>query len=74
MLPEYYLRLLNVAAISAVAVIGLNFAFGYAGLISLGHAAFVGMGAYGLAILTTTLSWSPWLAAPRSRRPLCWRR
>jgi branched-chain amino acid transport system permease protein len=63
-LPEYYLRLLNIAAISAVAVIGLNFAFGYAGLISLGHAAFVGMGAYGLAILTTTLGWSPWIAAP----------
>ncbi|WP_168209958.1 branched-chain amino acid ABC transporter permease [Tardiphaga sp. vice154] len=63
-LPEYYLRLLNLSAISAVAVIGLNFAFGYAGLISLGHAAFVGMGAYGLAILTTTCGWSPWLAAP----------
>lgn len=63
-LPEYYLRLLNISAIAAVAVIGLNFAFGYAGLISLGHAAFVGMGAYGLAILTTTLGWSPWIAAP----------
>ncbi|ABE39595.1 inner-membrane translocator [Rhodopseudomonas palustris BisB5] len=63
-LPEYYLRLLNLSAISAVAVIGLNFAFGYAGLISLGHAAFVGMGAYGLAILTVTSGWSPWLAAP----------
>jgi branched-chain amino acid transport system permease protein len=63
-LPEYYLRLLNLSIISAVAVIGLNFAFGYAGLISLGHAAFVGMGAYGLAILTTTCGWSPWLAMP----------
>ncbi|MDX3972394.1 MAG: branched-chain amino acid ABC transporter permease [Bradyrhizobium sp.] len=63
-LPEYHLRLLNLSLISAVAVIGLNFAFGYAGLISLGHAAFVGMGGYGLAILTTTYGWSPWLAAP----------
>lgn len=63
-LPEYHLRLLNLSLISAVAVIGLNFAFGYAGLISLGHAAFVGMGGYGLAILTTTCGWSPWLAAP----------
>ncbi|MBO4227908.1 branched-chain amino acid ABC transporter permease [Bradyrhizobium neotropicale] len=63
-LPEYYLRLLNLSAIAAVAVIGLNFAFGYAGLISLGHAAFVGMGSYRLAILTTTCGWSPWLAAP----------
>lgn len=64
LLPEYYLRLLNLSVISAVAVIGLNFAFGYAGLISLGHAAFVGMGAYALAILTTAFGWSPWLAMP----------
>ncbi|WP_461328257.1 branched-chain amino acid ABC transporter permease [Bradyrhizobium liaoningense] len=63
-LPEYHLRLLNLSLISAVAVIGLNFAFGYAGLISLSHAAFVGMGGYGLAVLTTTCGWSPWLAAP----------
>ncbi|MDB5615910.1 branched-chain amino acid ABC transporter permease [Tardiphaga sp.] len=63
-LPEYQLRLMNLAVISAVAVIGLNFAFGYAGLISLGHAAFVGMGAYAVAILTTRLGWSPWLAMP----------
>ncbi|TDR88053.1 branched-chain amino acid ABC transporter permease [Enterovirga rhinocerotis] len=59
---EYTLRLLNLATISAVAVIGLNFAFGYAGLISLGHAAFMGLGAYILAILTTQAGWSPWLA------------
>jgi branched-chain amino acid transport system permease protein len=59
---EYSLRLLNLAAISAVAVIGLNFAFGYAGLISLSHAAFMGLGAYALAILTTQAGWSPWLA------------
>ena len=60
---EYTLRLLNMAVISSVAVVGLNFAFGYAGLISLGHAAFVGLGAYTLAILTTQAGWSPWLAA-----------
>jgi branched-chain amino acid transport system permease protein len=60
---EYTLRLLNLAVVAAVAVVGLNFAFGYAGLISLGHSAFVGLGAYGLAILTTRAGWSPWLAA-----------
>ncbi|WP_442547974.1 branched-chain amino acid ABC transporter permease [Bradyrhizobium ottawaense] len=64
LLTDYHLRLLNLAAISAIAVIGLNFAFGYAGLISLGHAAFVGAGAYGVALLTTLLAWSPWLALP----------
>jgi len=61
-LSEYSLRLLNLAAIGGVAVIGLNFAFGYAGLISLGHAAFMGLGAYILAILTTKAGWSPWAA------------
>lgn len=64
LLTDYHLRLLNLAAISAIAVIGLNFAFGYAGLISLGHAAFVGAGAYGVALLTTLFAWSPWLALP----------
>ncbi|KRQ02067.1 branched-chain amino acid ABC transporter permease [Bradyrhizobium manausense] len=64
LLTDYHLRLLNLAAISAIAVIGLNFAFGYAGLISLGHAAFVGAGAYGVALLTTLFVWSPWLALP----------
>jgi len=63
-LSDYNLRLLNLSVIAAVAVIGLNFAFGYAGLISLSHAAFVGMGAYGVAILTTKFGWLPWLAVP----------
>lgn len=63
-LADYRLRLLNVSVISAIAVIGFNFAFGLAGLISLGHAAFVGLGAYTLAILTTAHGWSPWLAIP----------
>jgi len=56
-------RLMNTALISAIAVIGLNFVFGYAGLISLAHAAFVGIAAYIVAILTTAHGWSPWLAA-----------
>jgi branched-chain amino acid transport system permease protein len=64
LLADYQLRLLNISIISAIAVIGFNFAFGLAGLISLGHAAFVGMGAYTLAIVTTTLGLSPWAAIP----------
>ena len=63
-LADYRLRLLNVSVISAIAVIGFNFAFGLAGLISLGHAAFVGLGAYTLAVLTTAHGWSPWLSIP----------
>ncbi len=46
-------------ALSAIVVIGLNLLFGYAGQISLGHAAFLGLGAYTSAILTTHFGWSP---------------
>lgn len=49
-------------ALSAVVVIGLNLLFGYAGQISLGHAAFLGLGAYASAILTTHFDWSPLVA------------
>ena len=43
-------------------VVGLALLFGYAGQISLGHAAFVGIGAYTCAFCTTTLA-LPWLLA-----------
>lgn len=61
-LQGYGTRLLNTAAISAIAVLGLNYIFGYAGLISLAHAAFVGVAAYCVAILTTRYQWDPWLS------------
>ena len=50
--------------ILTIVVVGLNLLMGYAGQISLGHGAFYGLGAYGSAILTTRLGWSPWLAVP----------
>ena len=60
----YGIRILNLALIAAIAVIGLNFAFGYAGLITLAQAGFVGCGAYITAILSTTLDLSPFLSIP----------
>jgi branched-chain amino acid transport system permease protein len=60
----YGIRILNLALIAAIAVIGLNFAFGYAGLITLAQAGFVGCGAYITAILSTTLGISPWISIP----------
>lgn len=60
----YGIRILNLAFISAIVVVGLNFAFGYAGLITLAQAGFVGCGAYGTAILSTTVGLSPWLSIP----------
>jgi branched-chain amino acid transport system permease protein len=44
--------------IYGILTIGLVLLIGYAGQVSLGHAAFYGMGAYGSAILTTTYGWS----------------
>lgn len=44
--------------ISAVLVVGLNLLIGYTGQISLGHAGFFGLGAYGSAVLTEQYGWS----------------
>lgn len=62
-LGDYGIRLLNIAVISAISVLGLNFILGYAGLISLMHASTVGMGAYTVALLTVKGGMNPWLAA-----------
>ncbi|MBF6618146.1 MAG: branched-chain amino acid ABC transporter permease [Candidimonas sp.] len=49
-------------AINATIVIGLNLLIGFAGQISLGHAGFVGMGAFASAILPYHFGWSPFAA------------
>ncbi len=56
----YNLGLSNLIAIYVMVVLGLNLFIGYAGQISLGHAAFFAIGAYGSAIGTTTWLWPPW--------------
>jgi len=58
----YTLGLTNLIAINAIIVLGLNLFIGYAGQISLGHAAFFGLGAYGSAIATVTYEVPPWPA------------
>jgi len=58
---NYHLMVLNVAALNIIVVIGLNLLMGYAGQISLGHAAFFGLGAYLSAVLTTTYGLPPWI-------------
>ncbi|MFA5109991.1 MAG: branched-chain amino acid ABC transporter permease [Desulfobaccales bacterium] len=59
---EYSFTLLNFIGIHALLVVGLNLLLGYAGQISLGHAAFFGLGAYTSGILTATYGVNPWLA------------
>lgn len=50
---NYALSMINLTAITIVASLGLNILIGYTGQISMGHAAFMGVGAYTAAILTT---------------------
>src|SRR4030042_3665095 len=59
---NYHLMVLNVAALNIIVVIGLNLLIGYAGQISLGHAAFFGLGAYLSAIFTVTFGLPLWPA------------
>ncbi len=60
----YYLQLVTVIGINTILALGLNMLMGYAGQISLGHAAFYGIGAYTTAILTAKYGFNPWLALP----------
>jgi branched-chain amino acid transport system permease protein len=50
-LKNYGTYLLTLWCVYVMAAMGLNLTVGYAGLISLGHAAFLGIGAYTAAIL-----------------------
>src|SRR3989449_489238 len=50
--------------IFGVLALSLNLLLGYTGQLSLGHAAFFGIGAYASALLTLRLEWSFWLALP----------
>jgi branched-chain amino acid transport system permease protein len=58
----YYLSVLAFMGTRFMVALGLSLLLGQAGQISLGQAAFVGIGAYGAAILTTRLGFDPWLA------------
>jgi branched-chain amino acid transport system permease protein len=60
-LKAHGIYLLSMWAVMAIAAIGLNLTLGYAGQISLAQGAFVGIGAYCTAILTTAHGW-PFIA------------
>ena len=63
---NYVIYLLNMTLIASVAAIGLNILTGWTGLISIGHAAFLAIGAYSSALLTKNLSMPFLLALPLS--------
>src|ERR1700733_457724 len=59
-LPSYYTGLLTQIGLYALVTIGLNLFMGYAGQVSLGQAAFFGIGAYTSAALAVKLGLTPW--------------
>ena len=59
-LPEFHVTLLNYVGLYSIVALGLVLLTGVGGLTSFGQAAFVGMGAYTTAYLTTAYGWSPW--------------
>jgi len=63
---DYWLGLLIDLGIAIVAVLGLHILSGLCGLLSIAQAAFVGVGAYTVAILTTQAGLNAWLCLPIS--------
>jgi len=74
----YLITLATKAAIFAIAGVGLNFALGFGGLVSFGHAVFFGLGGYAMGILafhaqtyTPILEWPFAINGTRSM-PVIW--
>ena len=61
LLPEFTITLLNYIGLYAIVAVGLVLLTGVGGLTSFGQAAFVGLGAYTTAWLTTVYGLSPWV-------------
>jgi branched-chain amino acid transport system permease protein len=59
--PEFWITQLNYIGLFAIVALGLVLLTGVSGLTSFGQAAFVGLGAYTSAYLTTAHGMSPWL-------------
>ncbi len=57
----YYYRIAALVFIFGLAAIGLNLLMGFAGQVSLGHAGFLGIGGYSVAIGPTYLGTPSWL-------------
>src|SRR6476620_8921285 len=60
-LDEYYISLLDLILIAIVGALGLNILVGYTGQISIGHGAFMSVGAYTAANLAVHLGDQFWM-------------
>jgi ABC-type branched-subunit amino acid transport system permease subunit len=64
LVSAYYLSILVTIGLWGIAATGLVLLVGQARQISLGQAAFVGLGAYASGLLAVRLGWSPWVTLP----------
>jgi len=64
LMPNYYIYMANYMAINVIVAIGLNLLVGYTGQISLGHAGFFAIGAYGTVTLMSLAQLPFFLALP----------
>ncbi len=60
----YYQNMFILSMVFAIGAVGLNIITGYAGYVSLGQGAFVGLGAYTVGICVTDIGGSPWVWVP----------
>lgn len=58
----YYYRVAALVYVFAIAAVGLNLLMGFAGQVSLGHAGFMGIGAYAVAIGPAHFGLPSWLS------------
>src|SRR5260370_13814964 len=63
-LGEYYVSILDLILIAVVGALGLNILVGYTGQISIGHGAFMSVGAYTAANLVVHLGAPFWITIP----------
>ena len=63
-LPTYLVTLLGKYLTYALLAISVDLVWGFMGILSLGHAAFFGIGAYSAALLATKAGLSFWSALP----------
>ena len=63
-LHEYYVSIINLVMVATVGALGLNILVGYTGQISIGHAAFMSVGAYTAANLAVRMDLPFWITLP----------
>ena len=59
---DYLTNLLIIVMLHALPALGVSLLMGYTGQISLGHAAFYGLGAYGAAAFSVHMGLNPWIS------------